>query len=356
MADPNPYLDRIRADYQKEQPLYEAFATALKILLQQLCDSRGIEPQTIEARGKTLESVIEKLRKYPNHQSLDEIKDLCGARIILYYRSDISAARNLIDDEFEILDEESHGAEAAEAFGYQSLHLIVRLKDPRRGLVEWAKYRDLQAEIQIRTVLAHAWAAISHKLDYKSSSEIPHQSRRKLFRVAALLETGDDLFGEFRTEVDELRQSYRRGATSDSEWFNLELNLDSLMAAWGRLAIDKVVETALGAGFIPPTRPDDPQNPEARRREIGELIGFADAAGFRTVGDIATQIEKIPKQKSLLKELAEKADELGFRPFAVSADVVALSILMDNPHLLDQDKAAKLKHPIRDALRQIASD
>src|SRR6266545_6084305 len=353
MAEPNPELERLRLRYQVDQPIYKDYATALKTLLQQLCRSREIEPQTIEARGKPLDSLIEKLRKNPDCRSLDEITDLCGARIILYYRSDISAVAQLVRDEFDVLREQPHGAPAADIFGYQSLHLDVRLREPRRGLVEWAEYKDLQAEIQVRTVLAHAWAAISHKLDYKSSSEIPHQSRRKLFRVAALLETGDDLFGEFRTEVEQLRQSYRSEATSESDWMKLDLNLDSLMAAWGRLAIDKVIETALAAGFRAPTLPDDPQDPEPRRQEIRDLVALADAAGFRTVGDIAMQVNDAAKQESSLKRLADKADELGFRPFAVSADVVALTILMSNPHLLDQETAAQLAPQLREALRQV---
>jgi putative GTP pyrophosphokinase len=347
----NPYLEQIRLEYELKRSLYEGYAAALEVFLRQLCNSRNIEPQAIEARGKEPSSLLEKLRKYPNYKSLDNITDLTGARIVLYYRSDIQAARDLICDEFEVLDEVSHGAEAAEAFGYQSLHLNVRLDDRRRDLVEWSQFSELQAEIQVRTVLAHAWAAISHKLDYKSSSEIPHQIRRKLFRVAALLETGDDLFGEFRTEVEALRESYRSDATSEREWLKLELNLDSLVASWSRLPIEKVRETALQAGFRAPIRSDDP---EARRKDIGDLVSIADAAGYQSVGDIAKVVGVLQKRKGDLKEIADRADDLGFRPFAVAADVISTLVLLENPHLLDQETTASFKQEFRQAIKETA--
>jgi putative GTP pyrophosphokinase len=65
----------------------------------------------------------------------------------------------------------------------------------------WAKYKGLKAEFQVRTILQHAWDAISHKLDYKPESPMPRQNRRRLARLAGLLELADDEFSNLKKQA-----------------------------------------------------------------------------------------------------------------------------------------------------------
>jgi putative GTP pyrophosphokinase len=60
------------------------------------------------------------------------------------------------------------------------------------------QYADIRAEIQVRTALQHAWSAVHHKLEYKSSTEAPPELRRRLFRLSALFELADEQFSELR--------------------------------------------------------------------------------------------------------------------------------------------------------------
>lgn len=346
-------VEQLRQEYEAKLDTYAAFARSLKELLHHLCNSRSIEAQTIDARAKTPASLVAKLTRYPNYTHLEEVKDLCGSRVILYYRSDLSLVRELFSDEFEVLDEEVHGAQVVDAFGYQSLHLIVQLKKPRKNLVEWAPYGDLYAEVQVRTVLAHAWAAISHNLDYKSSSQLPESSRRKLFRVAALLETGDDLFGEFREEVERLRQSYKSEATSNDRWQKLELNLDSLIASWSRLPVAKIKNAANRAGLRRSEKPDGPNDAEARRREIGDLVVIANSAGYRTIGDLARDIDRLLNADSL-KQIAQETG-VGFKPENIVANVLSILILLNNPQLIDvPGKELIFPRAVNDAIQSVA--
>ena len=67
---------------------------------------------------------------------------------------------------------------------------------------------DRKAEIQVRTLLQHAWAMISHDRFYKSEFDVPEYFRRELARVAALLESADEEFGNAINGIDAYKMNY----------------------------------------------------------------------------------------------------------------------------------------------------
>jgi ppGpp synthetase/RelA/SpoT-type nucleotidyltranferase len=79
-----------------------------------------------------------------------------------------------------------------EKFGYASIHYLVRLKVNRTDLSEYSRFKGLVAEIQVRTILQHAWAEIEHDIQYKSA--IPSSIRRRFMSLAGMLEIGDREF------------------------------------------------------------------------------------------------------------------------------------------------------------------
>src|SRR5262249_26517335 len=62
----------------------------------------------------------------------------------------------------------------------------------RAALVEWRAYEDFHAEIQVRTVIQHAWSSISHALNYKQELAVPSLLQRRLNRIAGLFELADE--------------------------------------------------------------------------------------------------------------------------------------------------------------------
>jgi hypothetical protein len=82
-----------------------------------------------------------------------------------------------------------------DSFGYNSLHYIC--------LVPGYKFRF---ELQLRTTLQHAWAAINHDTGYKSGIEIPRIYMRRMNRLAGLLELADDEFSRIRSEITDYRR------------------------------------------------------------------------------------------------------------------------------------------------------
>jgi hypothetical protein len=140
-------------------------------------------------------------------------------------------------------------------------------------------FARFHAEIQVRSILQHSWASISHGLDYKTDEAVPEEVRRQLFRVAALLETGDELFDDFRARVEALKSTYRADVSRD-DWRELPLNLDSLIAAVERLPLAEVEKAAAAANW----RYDLDQEPTKRRairRQLSRLASVASAAGTR---------------------------------------------------------------------------
>ena len=213
-------------EYQLIRPLYEDYSERLRILLKSLIDENHIKYHLIESRTKSLESFKEKLlRKEPKYSNpIEEMTDLSGIRIIVYYIDDVEKIEKIIKEEF-IIDEQNSIDKRTllktNEFGYQSVHYVISLSKDRQKLPEWKKYSKFKAEIQIRTVLQHSWASISHELEYKTKFEIPSTLKRKLFRLASLIELADEEFKTARDQHIDLQKIILKGPT-----FGIDKNIE----------------------------------------------------------------------------------------------------------------------------------
>lgn len=217
--------------YESIRPLYEGLSQKLKDLLIELLNAKNIKFDKIEARAKTIDSFIEKISRPDKHYTspLNEITDLCGLRVIVYYREDVKNVEDLIRKEFSI--NESHSTNKLEELepdklGYISTHIVVSNNSIRANLIEWERFNNMQAEIQIRTVLQHAWASISHALQYKHELEIPKQFRRKLLRLSGLMELADEQFSDLKLEKENLELNIYSKLTNKE--FDIPIDLTSI--------------------------------------------------------------------------------------------------------------------------------
>jgi putative GTP pyrophosphokinase len=198
----NSAVDQYRANYHS----YVAFASRLAGLVSELIKQSRMKVHFIESRAKTPESFAEKIvrpgKEYKN--PFTEIPDLVGVRVVLYYSDNVKFVGDLLKREFDILEEESSHqptAYGADQFGYLSMHYVAKMHAKRNELPEWVEWRDVQAEIQVRTVLQHSWAAVSHALQYKREGDVPLSLRRRLHRLAGLFELADEEFVGIRDEA-----------------------------------------------------------------------------------------------------------------------------------------------------------
>lgn len=191
--------EELMRQFQAKRPEYEEFTERLKRLIKDLLYEAEIKCHLIEGRTKEIGNLNEKLcrpgKKYG--YELDEIPDLSGLRVIAYYIDDIDRITSVIKDQFVVDPVQSADKRdllEENEFGYLSVHFVVRLDSSRATQMEWKRFSGLRAEIQVRTVLQHAWAAISHTHDYKSKQDIPTELKRKLYRLCGLFELADEQF------------------------------------------------------------------------------------------------------------------------------------------------------------------
>lgn len=144
----------------------------------------------------SLERKIEK--KNNKYSSINEITDVIGIRIIAYFQDDVDVIKKALSDVFGIdrINSIDKRNQVGNSFGYASLHLVASLGRPygfKGKLYGPELYGGLRFEIQIRTILEHAWAEIEHDIGYKSelAAGLSIPIKRGLSRLAAVLETVD---------------------------------------------------------------------------------------------------------------------------------------------------------------------
>ncbi len=189
--------------HSQYQP-FEAFKDKILVLLKDLLLDEGIKIHQISSRIKSIESLSKKIdEKSEKYNAIEEITDIIGVRIITYLESEVDSISDLVVKEF-IKDEENSIDKRrlkADQFGYRSLHLVVSFSADRCNLSEYKRYVGMKCEIQIRSILQHAWAEIEHDLGYKGENTIPDDYKRTFNRLSALLESADIEFDRLKTDL-----------------------------------------------------------------------------------------------------------------------------------------------------------
>lgn len=203
--------ETILNEFSQKKQLFMDFQDDLEDIIPTLLKTRKIETANIAFRIKSEESLRKKIQFKHKYQQLTDVTDLVGCRVITLFETDVEAVLQALESEFELVelvDKRKKSVNDYVDFGYNSLHVILKMSKARCALVEYKRYEDIRFEVQIRTALQHAWGEIEHGLGYKSDFEIPMQIRRKLTRIAATLELIDEEFETIRQEVAEYDRSF----------------------------------------------------------------------------------------------------------------------------------------------------
>jgi len=206
-------VNEIVKKYVSEQRgTYRLLSEKTKEFLSSILSSKGIVPHSITSREKDPEKLREKItREREVYDNLsNNITDLAGVRIIAYFPSDVDKIVPLIEKEFKVDPKHSVDKRLSTdpaVFGYASVHFVVELRPQMLKLPEYALFDKMKCEIQVRTILQHAWAEIEHDIVYKSPGDIPFRLRRRFACLAGLLEIADREFESLRQDEMAVRQA-----------------------------------------------------------------------------------------------------------------------------------------------------
>lgn len=177
-------MDLIREfieDYKNKISHFEHLAQACAYQCERALKRRGLRA-LVTSRAKRLDSLdskVESRASEKNYQSIDEIYediiDLAGVRIALFFPGDREEVDQFIHTHFNVDNIKdfpealSHpGAYQKRFLGYVGRHYRLFLKPETLSPQDRHLSKDV-IEVQVGSVLMHAWAEVEHDLVYKST-------------------------------------------------------------------------------------------------------------------------------------------------------------------------------------------
>lgn len=189
----------ILEEYRSQRPAFEKMQETIPSQVRSVFDEAGIIVASIESRIKEERSLVGKLElKGAKYASLSDITDIFGMRIITFYTDDVDKVASIVERLFEVDWDNSvdkRKIHQIDSFGYLSLHYVCRIPG-----------NPFRFEIQMRTILQHAWANMNHDIGYKSGVEVPVEYLRNMNRLAGMLELVDEQFSRIRSELNDYRR------------------------------------------------------------------------------------------------------------------------------------------------------
>jgi ppGpp synthetase/RelA/SpoT-type nucleotidyltranferase len=296
--EPDKHYQGILDEYRKKQPLFERMQSLILKKIRTRLDESHILIAALESRIKTEESLAGKLvRKGYKYHSLSDVTDIVGIRIVTFYSNEVdfisAHVEQLLDIDWENSVDKRKLLEI-DSFGYLSLHYICSTPS--------FPYRF---EVQMRTLLQHAWANMDHDTGYKSGVEIPSRYLRSMSRMAGLLELVDEEFSKIHVELADYRRRVQALVASgnlsdvplDGDSFRSYLELKPFDALNKRIA--KMNQA------------------EIQEVPLGQYLTVFKGLGFKNLGDIA----------DLVKEYSEAAFQIACYQIGLTdLDIIASSL------------------------------
>jgi ppGpp synthetase/RelA/SpoT-type nucleotidyltranferase len=223
-------VDTILAEYDRRKDDFEKLRAKTENLINDILDTEKIQIQSVQGRVKSRDKLKSKYCKQEKeYKHLDDIPDVVGLRIITYYSDTIDRIAEIIKREFAQLnpmDDKRIGK--PESFGYSALHMDCTYSVKRLESTEYKRFASERFEIQITTVLGHAWAEMHHA--WYDSSDAPTEEERRFLRLAAVLELAEQEFLEIRKKKHDRERIASVQVAAAAESPDIPITLESLKA------------------------------------------------------------------------------------------------------------------------------
>lgn len=200
--------------YKKRYSQFIKFNNILEKILHRIGKQIATE-YIIQNRVKSLTSFAEKILRQPHYKDpITEMTDICGLRLILPTIDDVKRASILIKENFVIdlsIGKKKVESLAVSEFGYRTDSYSITLNEISplsKDLNIPKSYLSQKAEIQVRTINEHAYAAIYHDLGYKGAHKLKDQWQREFHRSAALLEQIDESISRIKMIIKDYETNF----------------------------------------------------------------------------------------------------------------------------------------------------
>ena len=299
--------------YRSLLPVYSEMAEIIPEKLKGFFDDAGLIVAAVEHRVKTEGSLTGKLQlKGGKYSSIYDITDIIGIRVITFYIDDVDKVASVLERLFEIDWENSvdkRKAHETDSFGYLSLHYICRIPEKSYTDPEHPELNKIRFEVQMRTVLQHAWANMNHDTGYKSGVEIPKVYLRNLSRLAGMLELVDDEFSRIRRELADYRRKVQQLVASGN-LSEVALDGDSFRSYLSIKPFDRLNRRIASINQA-----------EIQEVDLSNFLPLFQAMRFSTLGDI----------QKMIKDFSEAAYQIAcFQIGLTDLDILASSVAPQN--------------------------
>jgi ppGpp synthetase/RelA/SpoT-type nucleotidyltranferase len=184
----------------------------------------GLAPTVIKIepkpRVKAIESALGKVQRKGYDNPLEQMTDLVGTRFVVLLINHVSKIGDILKsfNDWDVKlarDFLEERKKSPTTFDYQSQHYEVRNRfDLKHGRTRIPA--GTCCEVQIRTLLQHAYAELTHDGIYKDAVDVTPRALRLVARSVALMETTDEIFTDTMSEIDKV------SATRESAFQDLQ--------------------------------------------------------------------------------------------------------------------------------------
>ena len=280
----DPHCEMLLAEYRKQLPKLQLLAEQVNDMLSHALREQGIELNSMEYRVKAENSLAGKLeRKGNKYQTLSDITDLIGLRVITFYTDDVDKVAAIVKHLFKVdwsNSVDKRKLHELNSFGYNSLHYICYLKPHKIASEELKAMANIPFEIQMRTALQHVWSAIEHDIGYKGKVKLPPEYRRQFSRLAGMLELADDEFSRLRTTMSEYRRQVQ-SLVNSGQLDEVALSTDSFNSYLELHPFDRLNQHIAAANQA-----------EIFPMPLMSYLKAMEMFGFQTLGDIQRFIDE----------------------------------------------------------------
>lgn len=223
------FIDRYSKEYDYYQELSRLCAQQNESALER-AGIRNIVTYRAKRPDRLKQKIIarDQIKNYHSVEDIySDIVDLAGVRIALYFPGDKEEVKKFIESNFEIIEppkefpdktEENKTSYEKKFSGYGAIHYRIRLKDENL-INDKKRYLKAAIEIQVASVLMHAWAEVEHDLVYKPFTGVLSNDEH------AILDELNGLVLAGEIALERLQDAVKRRVASDNKPFKNHYDL-----------------------------------------------------------------------------------------------------------------------------------